>query len=273
MCSVCVAPPCYTAGMHTRPARLIGMVHLLPLPGSPRGRSMGEVLDRARSDAAALLNAGFDGLVVENFGDAPFFPGQVEPVTVAAMARAIEAVKGEVGAMPIAANVLRNDARSALGLAAALDLTAIRVNVHIGARVTDQGVIEGRAYETARLRASWASSVALWADIRVKHSAPLGPERPLGEVAKEAVGRGMADAVIVTGSGTGVAVANEEIVLAKAAGAPVLVGSGVDPHSVGAILELADGAIVGTATKVGGQTTAPVDPARARAVVEAAGLV
>jgi len=249
------------------------MVHLLPLPGSPRFDGMQAVLDRATRDAETLVAAGFDGLVVENFGDAPFYPGSVEPVTVAAMARAIEAVRSAVGAaVPLVANVLRNDARSALGIAAALDLAAIRVNVHVGARVTDQGLIAGMAHETARLRAQWAPRVQIWADVRVKHSAPLGAERPLAEEAKEAVGRGLADAVIVTGSGTGAAVSLEDLAHAASAGAPVLVGSGVDARTVADILSRADGAIVGTATKVGGVTTGPVDRARARAIAEAAGV-
>lgn len=234
---------------------------------------MSAVLERARSDARALLDAGFQGLVVENFGDAPFLPGQVEPVTVAAMARALGAVQEVVGAaFPLVANVLRNDARSALGLAAALSLHAIRVNVHVGARVTDQGLIPGLAHETARHRAAWAPDVQIWADIRVKHSAPLGAERPIAEEAKEAVGRGLADAVIVTGSGTGVAVAATDLAEAASAGAPVLVGSGADEASIARILETADGAIVGTATKRDGVTTGPVDPVRAKAIARAAGL-
>jgi membrane complex biogenesis BtpA family protein len=248
------------------------MVHLLPLPGSPRAAPMEVVLERALADAGALLDSGFDGLVVENFGDAPFLPGAVEPVTVAAMARAMAAVQALAPGIPLVANVLRNDARSALGLAAALSLHAIRVNVHVGARVTDQGLIQGLAHETARLRAAWAPSVRIWADLRVKHSAPLGAERPLVDEAKEAVGRGLADAVIVTGSGTGVSVADVDLADARRAGAPVLAGSGVDERTVAAVLAAADGAIVGTATKVDGQTTAPVDPHRARAIVRAAGL-
>lgn len=246
------------------------MVHLGPLPGSPRARAIADVIDAARRDAGRLAEAGFGGLVVENFGDAPFAKGRVEAVTVAAMARAIEAVKAEVGDLPIAANVLRNDARSALGLAAALELAAIRVNVHVGARVTDQGLIEGQAYETARLRAAWAPDVAIWADLRVKHSAPLGAERPIEEEAKEATGRGLADAVIVTGPGTGMAVDPLYITAARSGGKPVLIGSGVDEETVAGLLALADGAIVGTATKEGGVTTAPVDPARAAAIVRAA---
>jgi len=250
------------------------MVHLLPLPGAARPASMESVLAAARRDAARLAEAGFPGLVVENYGDTPFLPGAVAPVTVAAMARVLLAVREEVGDLPIGVNVLRNDAASALGLAAACGMQSIRVNVHAGARVTDQGLLEGRAWETLRLRSSWdADAVAIWADVRVKHSAPLGARRPISEEVAEAVERGGADAVIVTGPGTGIAVNGDELdAVRDATAAPVLVGSGVTADTVGAILARAHGAIVGTATKEGGRTTAPVDPARARAVVAASGL-
>lgn len=62
----------------------IGMVHLPPLPGSPAwGGSMDEVLERATKDESILDEEGFDGLVVENFGDVPFFGARVPPATVA----------------------------------------------------------------------------------------------------------------------------------------------------------------------------------------------
>ncbi|MUV89985.1 phosphorybosylanthranilate isomerase, partial [Halapricum sp. CBA1109] len=51
---------------------------------------------------------------------------------------------------------------------------------------------------------------------------------------------------------------------------PVFVGSGVTPETVGSVLDRADGAIVGTALKEGGETTAPVDRQRVERVVEAA---
>ncbi len=251
------------------------MIHLLGLPGSPAPEPLDRVLEAARRDAGRLAEAGFPGLVVENYGDSPFLPGAVEPVTIAAMARVLGALREEIGDLPLGVNVLRNDARSALALAAAYGLQSIRVNVHAGARVTDQGLLEGRAWETLRLRAAWgAQGVAIWADVRVKHSAPLGAPRPVAEEVAEVVERGRADAVIVTGAGTGVAVDGEELaaVCRAAGGAPVLVGSGVHEGSVASILALAHGAIVGTATKEGGVTTAPVDPRRARAIIQAAAL-
>ncbi|MCI0372664.1 MAG: phosphorybosylanthranilate isomerase, partial [candidate division NC10 bacterium] len=70
-----------------REKALLGMVHLLPLPGSPRWEgSLQAVLEAAREDVKALEAGGMDGCLVENHGDAPFTPGSVDPATVAAMA-------------------------------------------------------------------------------------------------------------------------------------------------------------------------------------------
>ncbi len=251
------------------------MVHLLPLPGSPRALDMTQVLAAARSDAEILLDAGFDGIVVENFGDAPFLPDRVEPVTIAALTR-VAAVLGALcaGRAGLCVNVLRNDARAALAIASVCGANSIRVNIHSGARVADQGLIEGRAWETMRLRQAWrADAVALWADVGVKHSVALGTPAPrLVDEVHDVVGRGLADAVIVSGVATGSSVDLAELEAVKrASDVPVLVGSGANLQSIGALLALADGVIIGTALKVDGVTTAPVDPARAAALVAAAG--
>ncbi len=249
------------------------MVHLGALPGAPRARPLQETLERALADAGVLADAGFDGVFVENYGDVPFHPGAVPAVTVAAMTRVATALRARLpSTVSLGINVLRNDAAAALAVATAAGADAIRVNVHSGARVTDQGVIEGRAWETLRLREAWGGDVAIWADVAVKHSTALGPPRPLAEDVADLVHRGRADAVIVTGSGTGRPVSTTELrdVVEAAGAAPVYVGSGVTLETVGTLLASAHGAIVGTALKVGGVTTAPVDPARAQALVAAA---
>src|SRR5271154_6638042 len=124
---------------------LIGVVHLLPLPGSPRFRGAFQpILDRAVADAVAYEKGGASAVIIENFGDTPFTAGSVAPETIAAMARAGAAVRAATR-LPIGFNVLRNDARAALGLAAACDGCFIRVNVHTGAMLTDQGIIQGDA--------------------------------------------------------------------------------------------------------------------------------
>src|SRR5205814_7296815 len=105
---------------------VVGMVHLLPLPGAPRARALSEIRAAARADADALARGGVDGILIENYGDAPFSGGSVEPQVVAAMAVLASEVRATSG-LPIGINVLRNDARSALAVALASGASFIRV--------------------------------------------------------------------------------------------------------------------------------------------------
>lgn len=253
---------------------LIGVVHLLPTPGSPRfGGEVEAVLARAVSDARALAAGGCDGMIVENFGDAPFFVAPVPAETVAALALAVREVRRAAGGLPVGVNVLRNDARSALGLCASAGAAFLRVNVHTGAMVTDQGVIEGRAAETLRERSRLAPRARILADVFVKHATPLGAQT-IGIAGRDCAERGLADALVVTGDATGTP-ADAELVgeLRDAVGpaVPILVGSGVTPDNAAALLEAADGAIVGTALKEGGRVAAPVEERRVRELRAAMG--
>jgi len=242
----------------------IGVVHLLPAPGAPRfGGSVEALLARAAADARALVAGGVDALLVENYGDAPFFAASVPPETVATLALALREVRAQAGARPVGVNVLRNDARAALGLCASAGARFLRVNVHTGAMVADQGLLQGRAAETLRERARLCPAAALLADVHVKHATPLGSES-LAEAAADAAERGGADALIVTGSRTGAAPAVEalERVRARAGEAALLVGSGVDEHNAAELLARADGAIVGSALERAGRAGEPVEEAR-----------
>ena len=247
------------------------MVHLLPLPGAPRyDGSMQQVLDRAVRDARALADGGVDGIIVENYGDAPFFPDVVPPVTVAALTRAIEEVRRAVR-LPIGVNVLRNDALSALSVAAVTGAQFIRVNVHTGALLTDQGWIAGRAFETLRLRKALDAPVAIYADVLVKHAVP-----PAGltieDAARDAFLRGGADALIVSGTATGAPAEIEDVRRVRHAlpAAPIWIGSGVTVASVAALLEVADGVIVGSAFQQDGRAGAEVVTDQVRRLVDVA---
>ena len=253
----------------------IGVIHLPPLPGSPRwGGDLSVVLEQAEREAIALTEGGASGIIVENFGDAPFRIGRVEPETVAAMTRAVDLVC-HATPLPVGVNMLRTDALSALAVAVAAGAQFIRVNVHYGTMAADEGLVTGEASETLRRRRLMnAEHIAILADVLVKHAVPLG-EPDLGLIARETAYRGLADGVIVTGPVTGLpAVANDVATVRKAVpDRPLLVGSGVDASNAAHFLAHADGAIVGTSLKEDGVITNPIDLERVRATARAFGKV
>lgn len=256
--------------MSSKIPTLVGVIHLPALPGSPRFEgSLSAVVASAARDAKALDAAGFDGIIVENFGDAPFVPDRVAPVTVAAMTACAIAVRAAAPSVGLGINVLRNDAEAALAVAVASSAEAVRINVHTGARVTDQGLVQGRAHETLRLRRALdAERIALLCDVDVKHSAPLAA-RPIDEEAHDLAGRGLADAVLVTGSGTGRGVATTDLTAVLAAVTiPVLVASGVTLETIGDVAA-AHGVIVGSCLRASGRAGDPVDGELARRFAEA----
>ena len=235
------------------PGGALGMVHLPALPGSPGWQGdMGRVLELALADAAALVDGGFKSLMVENYQDIPFHPGRVPAVTVAAMTAVITEIRRLYPHLPLGVNVLRNDVASALGIAAATGAAFVRVNVHTGAMVTDQGTIEGQAWHTLRLRRELgAENVAILADLRVKHARPLA-ERPLAEEAQDLRLRGLADAVILTGVATGSGASPAEVAEVREAipECPLVVGSGLNASTVSDFFPLADACIVGSSLKI-----------------------
>jgi uncharacterized protein len=252
---------------------IVGVVHLPPLPGSPLGgsaRRFAQVLEAARRDADAWAAGGAAALIVENFGDVPFARDAVAPHVVAAMTVVVDALRREF-ALPIGVNVLRNDVLAAIAVAALAGGSFVRANVYVGAALTDQGVIEGRAREAQELIRRLDAPVAVWADVDVKHAAPLAL-RPLADLAEDATERGLARAVIVTGRATGQPAALDDLRQARqgAPATPLYVGSGATVERLPELLTIADGVIVGTSAKVDGRIGNPVDPTRVRALVEAA---
>ena len=250
---------------------VIGVIHLQPLPGSPKwGGNLPSVIDHALADAKAYERGGVAAIIIENFGDAPFTKAGVDAETVAAMAAAGSAIRGATK-LPLGFNVLRNDARAALALCAACGGTFIRVNVHTGAMLTDQGIIEGNAYETVRYRERICPAASIFADVHVKHAVPLG-DFAIEDSAHDTLERGLADALIISGTGTGVAADITDVQRVRRAcpNAKILLGSGITRDNVREFLRYADGVIVGTSLKVGGKLFNPVDPKRVAALVKAA---
>ncbi len=136
--------------------------------------------------------------------------------------------------------------------------------------LTDQGLIEGSAHETLRYREQVCPGAKILADVHVKHAVPLG-DFSIEDSARDTVERGLADALIVSGAGTGLAakVADVERVRRACPSAKILLGSGVTTANIRDFLPIADGFIVGTSLKMGGDVKKPVDPKRVAALVAA----
>lgn len=247
---------------------VIGMLHLPPLPGAPRYRDdLPTIRQRLLHDLTALVEGGVDGLMMENFGDVPFYPGRV-PASVVAHVTALAAeVRGTVTNLPLGINILRNDGQGALAVAHAVGAEFIRVNVLCGARVTDQGIIQGIAHDLLRERAMLgaADSIKILADVDVKHSAPLA-RRDLADEVDDTIERGLADGLIVSGAGTGKATDPTHVAAVKqrAGSVPVFIGSGASIDTVEKYLPHCDGFIVGTAFKRDSIATNAVDLSRVR---------
>src|SRR5215471_19260897 len=214
---------------------IVGMVHLEPLPGSPR------------------------------------WAGSMKEVTRAALAAVATEIRGAVS-LPLGINALRSDAISALAIATAVGARFIRVNVHTGAVVTDQGILASGAHETLRYRRLLDASVALFADVQTKHAAPLAAVA-IEHEARDCVHRGLADGLIVSGEATGLPPKTSDLERVRLAvpEVPLLVGSGASPENAADLLAFADCLIVGTSVKREGVVTNRVDADRVRALVRAAG--
>ncbi|MCW5314809.1 BtpA/SgcQ family protein [Nostoc sp. KVJ3] len=250
---------------------IIGVVHLLPLPTSPRwGGSLKAVIDRAEQEAVALASGGVDGLIVENFFDAPFTKNQVDPVVVSAMTIVVQRIQNLV-TLPIGLNVLRNDGKSAMAIASCVQAQFIRVNVLTGVMATDQGLIEGEAYQLLRYRRELGCDVKILADVLVKHARPLSSPN-LTVAVKDTIERGLADGVILSGWATGSPPNLEDLELAcdAAAGTPVFIGSGANWENIDTLMQAADGVIVSSSLKRHGRIEQPIDPIRVSQFVEAA---
>lgn len=257
--------------------RLIGVIHLPPLAGAPNshGYHPAEILQNAGAlavkEAKILEEAGFDGVILENFGDAPFFKTRVPAETVASMAIIAAAVRDTVK-VQVGLNVLRNDAHAALAIAAVTGCDFIRVNVLTGVTATDQGMVEGEAASLIRERERLHVPIAILADAHVKHGISVS-SRDMGLAIEELTLRGMADGVIVTGASTG-RLAHPELIqiasqTARGLKIPLYLGSGARQDQVAELKPWVDGMIVGSSLRKGGVAGAPLDAKKARQFVQA----
>ena len=247
---------------------IIGMLHLLPLPGSPNyDGSMDVIFDRARNDLENLLEGGFTKVNIENYGDIPFPKTPASPVTISSFTKIVTKLEQEFD-FDFGIQVMRNDALSGMSIAHVTGASFIRVNVLTGAMIAEEGIVEGNARSLIELRKKLNSDVKVYADVLVKHAVPLG-NQDLRLTAKATVERNMADGIIITGDITGEEASVDDLIKLKGEiDKPVLVGSGINKDNVSNYLEYCDGVIVGTSLKENNKTNNPVSRENVREFIK-----
>lgn len=256
---------------------LIGVVHSLPLPGSPhyRGQSMDEVLAYAEEEAAAYATGGFHGVIVENAWDLPFArPEEQGFETASAMAVMADRVRRAVG-VPVGVNVLANGARSSIAAAKAGGGAFVRVNQWVNGYVANEGFLNGEAPRASRYRAQLrAEELRVFADVHVKHGSHAVIEgRSVPEQAEDNEFFD-ADVLIATGNRTGDATPLEEIEAIRAgSNLPVIIGSGVTSDNAATLLDACHGAIIGSSLKHNSRWWGRVEVERVRSVSDVAASV
>lgn len=260
----------------TKLPKLVGVIHLPPLAGAPKSIDLhpAEALQTAGilavREAQSLVKVGFDGIILENFGDVPFYKNQVPPETIACLSVIAAAVR-EAIQVPIGINVLRNDGRAALAIAAVTGCDFIRINVLSGLSATDQGLVEGEASFLIRERNRLGADISIFADIHVKHAVSISSKN-FGLAIEEMKNRALADAIIITGETTGRMAEISQIQMAGEVSQknkiPLYIGSGVTHVKIKEIKPWVDGFIVGSALRKEGQAGAPLELKKAREFVK-----
>lgn len=248
-----------------QPKPIIGMISLPPLPGYTDFRSINMLIEAALSDLHALERGGASGVLIENDFDQPHTM-RAGPEIIAAMARVTREVTARAS-VPVGVQVLLNDWRASLAIAAASHAQFVRLDFFVDRVQIKAGIIEPEPQAVLAYRqAIRAEEIALLTDLQVKYSTLIDGPKSLCQSAHQATIAG-ADALIVTGPATGTGPQVDDLLAAQGA-LPVLIGSGLTPHNASELLALADGAIVGTALRSGASASDRVVEAQVRTLMQ-----
>lgn len=252
---------------------MIGMVHVQALPGTPFAKlPIRRIIDDAQRDAATLIKAGFDAILVENMHDIPYLNRNVGPEITSTMAVVASRIR-EMTPHPLGIQILAGANRDAIAAALASGADFIRAEGFVFAHIGDEGQMNSDAGELLRYRKTiGAEHVAILTDIKKKHSShAITQDVSLAETCEAAEFFG-ADGLIITGTSTGKPADPFDVNAALTASSlPIVIGSGITPDNLPLFWEMADGFIVGSWIKDGGKWNNPVDSDRAHTLIKAAG--
>lgn len=234
---------------------IIGMIHL----AGP------DAVDKAMEEIKIYEEEGLSGIIVENYH------GGVSDVI-----GVLNALKINPTTMSVGVNILPNEYRLALGLAVLYDLDFIQLD-HVSGVYQNGKTLDGNDLSRAIIETN-ANDIQIFGGIWPKYYTPKE-----GSVLKDdiTVGINRCHAVVVTGGGTGIETPLHKVKLfkelieisrkefadslmslngdVKIVEKPLIIGAGLTSLNVRESLEIAQGAIVGSAFKPNGRTHQMVD--------------
>ncbi len=253
-----------------RPKPVIAMIHTGPSPGVPGFVCVESALDRAIAETEVFVSAGVDGIMIENMRDFPcVHERELGPEVAAFMTTVACAVKRRAPNIPVGIQVLFQANRTALAVAMAAKCDFVRAEGWTYAHVSDKGFADASAGRVVRYREQiGAGRVPIFADVRKKHAAhTLTGDLSIGEIAA-GMELHLADAIVMTGTSTGVAPDLDTLKEVRASTSlPLIVGSGISSENIGLYYDHADGFIVGSSLKENGVWHGPVSEERANTLM------
>jgi len=257
---------------------IIGMLHLDILLGSPEYKGLDYVVNKAKKDIDALQRGGINGILIENWKENSIGPFVQQETTASFAVVAYELSK--YIKVPFGINVLNNDYKTALAVAALTNASFIQMDVFVdyvksnftfsqkGKKTPFKIKVDPKDVHNYARRLG-LEKIPIFVFIQPKHYKMLEKNKTIEESTKQAFKEGAAG-VLITKS-TGFEPSLELIKKAKsvAGNMPVGIGSGLSIENAKEYLSIADFAIVGTSIKVNGITNNPVDKERVKKLMKA----
>lgn len=240
---------------------IIGMIHLLPLPGSfAFDGDFDVVLKRAIDDARTLKQGGCDALMIENHGDAPYEIGEnIDVSTFCAITTIINKLQSETD-LPLGLSCVSNGVLGSIAIAASTSVSFIRCSSWTNGYFNAYGYVKPIASKALKHAKSLClDHLEFLSDICVKNGSHfLIHDKTLKDHFNDAQ-HAKADGIIITGTDSGVQPqVNDVLQIKRASKIKIILGSGADRQNIKEFLPICDGMIVGSHFKNDGDLDSPI---------------
>ncbi len=233
---------------------VIGMVYLLPLPGTPfyQEGNMEQALEKAVADATALDQGGADGCLIQTVDRVYPAEAEADYARVAAMAAITKAVDDATGPeFQIGVQIMVNALKASIAVAKVCGGSFLRCAALVGATLNPSGIVKANPLDFLTYRAHiGAQPIKLIAEVDSVHFHWMG-DKPVAEVARLASRMG-AHAVEVAHADEDTNARLVREIKQAMPQVPVILGGHTNHDNVARRLAEADGAFVGSCLEVDG---------------------